>query len=347
MEIVRSYNLYLNSRQATIGGNSNNCTFNITPALTLSNRANRFLVSIPFLEVPYSFNQLSSAYNTLSYTFTDGSGSFTRSIGMPVGNYSITNAIAAFLAALNKSILLSRPLWSVASISLTYNPNTSYCLFIMTALSTTITFQFSQNYVMALMFGFPQADQTFSTTQTLTSTNKVLVNPVNAIYLRSDSLKFGNAWEAVVSPYSQADILARVPVPTLPNSWIYYRNEAKQMLSNSEITSLNFYWSDNLNQDFVLDLCGLPYGFQIVFDEVQLKPNNEGKDKIDAPTIAIPKSLVMERDKVLEDLMRERDKLEAEIKAAKEKKRQKETGPPSRNDTTSAPSGTSPPQGLP
>lgn len=347
MEIVRSYNLYLNSRQATTGGNSNNCVFNITPALTLTNRANRFMVSIPFLEVPYSFNQLSSSYNTLNYSFTDSSGTFTGTFGMPVGNYNITNAIAAFLAALNKSILLVRPLWSVAAISLTYNPNTSYCLFIMTALSTSITLKFSQNYVMALMFGFPQADQTFSTTQTLTSVNKVLVNPVNAIFLRSDSLKFGNAWEAVVSPYSQADILARVPVPTLPNSWIYYRNDAKQMLSNSEITSLNFYWSDNLNEAYILDLCGLPYGFQIVFDEVQLKPTNEGRDKIDAPTVAIPKSLVMERDQVLEDLMKERDKLEAEIKAAKEKKRQKETETPNRNDNPIASSGSSSSQRLP
>lgn len=347
MEIVRSYNLYLNSRQATIGGDSNNCTFNINPALTLSNRANRFLVSIPFLEVPYSFNQLSSSYNTLSYNFTDSTGSFTRSITIPVGNYNITNAISAFLVALNKSILLERPLWSLTSISITYNSNTSYCLFIMTALSTSITLKFSQNYVMALMFGFPQADQTFGTVQTLTSPNKVLVNPVNAIYLRSDSLKFGNAWEAVVSPYSQADILARVPVPTLPNSWIYYRNDAKQMLSNSEITSLNFYWSDNLNQDFILDLCGLPYGFQIVFDEVQLKPTNEGKDKIGMATVALPKSLVMERDKVLEDLMAERDKLEKEIKIAKDRKRQKEVLPPNRNNDTSETSGTSSSQGFP
>jgi hypothetical protein len=299
-------------------------------------------VSIPFLEVPYSFNQLSSAYNSLNYSFTDGAGTFTGSFAMPVGNYNITNAIAAFLAALNKSILLIRPSWNVTAISLTYNPNTSYCLFIMTALSTSITLKFSQNYVMALMFGFPQADQTFSTIQTLTSTNKVLVNPVNAIYLRSDSLKFGNAWEAVVSPYSQADILARVPVPTLPNSWIYYRNDAKQMLSNSEITSLNFYWSDNLNESFILDLCGLPYGFQIVFDEVQIKPNNEGKDKIEMPTVAIPKSLVMERDQVLEDLINERDKLEKEIKAAKEKKRQKELETPNRNnDNPVTSSGTS------
>jgi len=331
MEIVRSYTLYLNSRQATIGGNSNNCTFNINPALTLTNRANRFIVSIPFLEVPYSFNQLSSRFNTLYYTFTDGAGTFTRAFQMPVGNYNITNAIAAFLAALNKDIFIVRPSWSFTAISLTYNQNTGYCTFILSAVSTSITLKFSANYVMALMFGFPQADQTFSNLITLVSVNKVLVNPVNAIFLRSDSLKFGNSWEAVVSSYSQADIIARISVPTLPNSWIYYRNEQKQMLSNSEITSLNFYWSDNLDENYILDLCGLPYGFQIVFDEVQLKTTNAGQDKIDMPSVAIPKSLVMERDKVLSELIDQKAKLEKEITEAKERKKQKEIESSTRN----------------
>ena len=331
MQVVKSYTLYLNSRQATSGGNSNNCTFSVNPAITLSNRANRFLVSIPFLEVPYSFNQLSSSFNTLYYTFTDGAGTFTRSFQMPVGNYNITNAIAAFLAALNKDIIIVRPSWSLTAISLTYNQNTSYCTFILSAVSTSITLKFSANYVMALMFGFPQADQTFTNVISITSSNKVLVNPVNAIFLRSDSLKFGNAWEAVVSPYSQADILARVPVPTLPNSWIYYRNDTKQMLSNSEITSLNFYWSDNLNEAYNLDLSGLPYGFQICFDEVRLEPTNEGLDRIEMPTVAMPKSLVMERDKVLDELIAHKKQLEKEIEEAKEIKKQKEIESPTRN----------------
>ena len=39
MEVVKTYSLYLNSREATYqsSGNSNNITFNINPAITLSN----------------------------------------------------------------------------------------------------------------------------------------------------------------------------------------------------------------------------------------------------------------------------------------------------------------------
>jgi hypothetical protein len=117
------------------------------------------------------------------------------------------------------------------------------------------------------------------------------------------------------------------------------------MLSNSEITSLNFYWSDNLDESYFLDLCGLPYGFQIVFDEVQLKPNNAGTDMIDHPTVAIPKSLVMERDKVLSELIDQKAKLEKEIAEAKERKKQKEVEASNRNVISETPR-TPPPQGL-
>jgi len=335
MEIVKTYNLYLNSRQATSGGTSNNCTFNINPAITLSNRANRFLISIPFLEVPYSFNQLSARYNSLGFTFTDGAGTFSSTFTIAVGNYNITQAIAAFIAAINTAILIQRPSWSLTAISLTYNASTNYCTFVLSAVSTSITLKFSSNYVMGLMFGFAPADQIFSNLITLTSTQKVLVNPVNSIFLRSDTLKFGSAFEAVVSPYSQADILARVPVPTLPNSWIYYRSEIKQMLSNFEIAALNFYWSDNLDEAYFLDLNGLPYGLQVTVDEVQLKPTNEGRDKIAAATVALPQSLVQERDKVLDELIATKQRLEKEIEEAKAKKKN-ET--PDRNADTIVPS---------
>lgn len=335
MEVVKRYDLYLNSRQATIGGNSNNCTFNITPAITLTNRANRFLVSIPFMEVPYSFNQLSSKYNTLGFSFTDGAGSFSSTLTIAIGNYNITNLIIAFVNALNKAILVQRALWSNSYISVTYNANTNYCLFFVTGTTASITLTFSTNYVLSLMFGFPQVNQTFSNAILLSSINKILVNPVNAIFLRSDTLKFGTSFEAVVSPYSQADILARVPVPTLPNSWIYYRSEHRQMLSNSEIAALNFYWSDNLDEAYFLDLCGLPYGLQITFEEIQIPMNNEGRDKIDMPTVAIPKQLIQERDSLLEDLMAEKMKLEREIADAKAKKKEKEKETSSRNVTPS------------
>lgn len=320
MEIIKSYNLYLNSRQATIGGNSNNCTFNINPAITLQNSRNRFVISIPYMEVPYSFNQLSASFNRLGYTFTDGTGTFTDTLVFNVGNYNINQFLSTFLDVLNKSIVTHRPSWLLTYLQATYNPATGHVTFVCTASSTSITFKFSTNYVVGLMLGFPQADRTVSNSSILTSTNKVCCNPVNAIFLRSDTLKFSTAFEAVVGPYQQADILARVPVPTLPNSWIYYRNELKLLLSNSEISSLNFYWSDNLDPLYILDLNGLPYGLQITLEEVQLKETNAFKDLVGTGQIAIPQTIVSERDKTLKELLDLRVKLEKDIEEARKKK---------------------------
>jgi hypothetical protein len=324
MEIIRSYNLYLNSRQANIGGNSNNVTFNCNPAITLSNRANRFLISIPYMEVPYSFNQLSASFNTLGYTFTDGTGTYNDTLVFPVGNYNINQWLATFLDVLNKSIVTHRPSWSLTALQATYNPATGRVTFVCTAAATTIVFKLSANYVIALMLGFPQANQTVSNTSFLTSINKVCANPVNAIFLRSDSLKFSSSYEAVVGPYQQADILARVPVPTLPNSWIYYRGEVKQMLSNTEISTINLYWSDNLDPQYILDLNGLPYGLQITIDEIQLKPTNAFQDQVGQATkIALPAPLVAERERTLKELNEMRAKLEADIEGAKRKRAEK------------------------
>lgn len=321
MEIIRSYSLYLNSRQANIGGNSNNVTFNCNPAITLTNRANRFMISIPFMEVPYSFNQLSASFNTLGYTFTDGSGTFNRTLTFPVGNYNITQWLTTFLDVLNKDIITQRPAWSLASLTASYNSATGRVTFVCTAAATTIVFKLSQNYVIALMLGFPQANQTVSNSSFLTSTNKVCCNPVNAIFLRSDSLKFSSSFEAVVAPYAQADIVARVPVTTLPNSWLYYKSDVKQMLSNSEISTINLYWSDNLDPLYILDLNGLPYGLQITIEEVQLKPTNAFQDQIGtAQLVAPPKQLITERDRTVKELLALRDKIEQEIADAKKKR---------------------------
>jgi hypothetical protein len=272
------------------------------------------------MEVPYSFNQLSSAFNTLQYTFTDMSGTFTRTLIFPVGNYNITQWLTTFLDVLNKDIYSQRPGWLTTYLVASYSSATGRVTMVSIAPTTSITFKFSANYVIALMLGFPQVDQTLSNSSILISINKVLCNPVNAIFLRSDSLKFSSSYEAVVSPYSQADIVARIPVPTLPNSWIYYRSDVKQVLSNTEISTLNFYWSDNLDPHYILDLNGLPYGLQITIEEVQMRDTNSFKDKLVTGKIPIPAPLLQERDQTLKELTDMRGRLEQQIAEAKKRK---------------------------
>lgn len=324
MEIIKTYSLYLNSRFATYQstGNSNNITYNINPAITLSNNKNRFLVCCETCEIPYSFNQISSAYNTLQYTFNNsvGSDTYNSSLVIPVGNYNVNNLITTFISLLVADVNLKRSSLAFTSnnLAITYNPNTSLITFAVIGISTiSFTLKFSLNYVLAVCFGFPQTNQTFSSTA-LTSSNKINVNPVSAIYLRSDTLKFSTSFEAIVAPYTQADILVKIPVPTLPNTIIHYRGDQKQMLSNTEISSLNFYWTDNLDTGFnPIDLRGLNYGIYLTFSEVQIKETNEGKDKIGSAGVAVPQSLLDARDQAVLDLIETKKKLEKEVENAK------------------------------
>ena len=328
MEIIKTYSLYLNSRQRTYG-DSNNCTFNINPAITLSNSANRFIVCCETCEIPYSFNQISTTYNTLQYTFNNsvGSDTYNSTLTIPIGNYNINNLITTFINLLVSDVNTKRPVlpFTASNLAITYNPNTSLVTFAVLGITTiSFTLKFSLNYVLALCFGFPEVNQTFSYSVILTSVNKVQVNPVSAIYLRSDTLKFSTSFEAIVSKYQQADILVKIPVPTLPNTIIYYRGDQKQILSNIEISSLNFYWTDNLDVNFnALDLRGLNYGIYLTFSEVQLKKNNEGLDKLTADGIGMPKTFIDERDKILNELVEAKLKLEKEVEEAKKKNEDK------------------------
>lgn len=328
LDIVKSYTLYLNTRQAN-SGNSNNCTFIFTPAITLTNTMNRFVISTPFIEIPYSFSQVNVNNNVLGYTYVDNQGggiTFNRTITIPIGNYNINQLITQFIASLLTDIYIGKPTSTITTSSflISYNSATGLTtFFILPTLgyTITITLKFSTSFVLGLMFGFNATNDVFGTAVKLTSPNKVNCNPITSIYLRSDSLKFQSNFEAVISPYENSDIIAKIPVTTLPNSIIYFRSEIKSIISNKELPSLNLYLSDNLSTTFTLDMSGLPYGVMIQIDEVQLKPTNAFQDKLGSGILAPPIDLIQQRDSILEELIIKKEKLEKEIQSSKENNR--------------------------
>lgn len=321
MEIIKTYSLYLNSRQATLG-DSNNCTFILNPALTLTNISNRFIITAEMVEIPYSFNQINNNYNTLYYSFTDGTGTVNSNIVFPEGNYNVNQLITTFISLLITDITIYRPAINLttSNFNIYYNPSTSKITFSIINKTLSITLNFSTNEILGICFGFPKTDQTFSNIIILNSINKVNVNPITSIYLRSENIKFSTSYEAVVQPYNISDIVAKIPVQTLPNSILYFRGDQKQMINNLELSSINLYWSDNLSPSYSLDLKGLNYGIYFTISEVQIKNNNSFLDKIDNKGVNVPNELYEEREKILLDLIKEKQKLENEINESKAKK---------------------------
>ena len=341
MNVVKSYSVYLNTREADYG-NSNNCTWIFTTPFVLTNNSNRFRVSTPMVEIPYSFSQLNLNNNKLPYTWYSAShGTFTSQLVFPEGNYNIKELISTIIQlwVIDINLLGTSPAITADNFSITYYPTTSDTTFALVGLPYEATISFTLDdigYVVGSMFGFAyQSTYAFGTYDIppptvvytlLRSPNKVMVNPITSIYIRSESLKFESNYEAVVRNivaggyrnssvfnFQNSDILTKIPVTTLPNSIIYYRTDQHAIVTNKEIGELNLYVSDNLSPAFNLDLQGLNYGIYLLFEEVMMPQLNSYQDKLPS-IVEMPKDLLEERKKIIEELKSQKEQLEKEIK---------------------------------
>ena len=335
-DVIKSYVLYFNTREAN-SGTSNNCTWRFTTPLILTNTNNRFVISTPMVELPYSFSQVNTTNYNLPYRYVDSNGkSFTStSMNVPEGNYNINQLQAQLAASLVADIALywTGSTITVSNFNFSYSPQTGTTTMSMGGLTftVTITLLFSSSYVIGIMNGFPQVDQTFGTAVTLISPNKVMCNPITSVYIRSENLKYENNYEAIVQSYQNSDVVCKIPVTTLPNSIIYYRNDQKSMISNKFLSDLNLYVSDNLTTSYTLDLQGVNYGISLLIEEVQLKANNAYRDRLTYSGVAVPHQLIQERDNILRDLIAQKEALQREIEEQKqvhEAVRDKEINPP-------------------
>lgn len=324
MEIVKSYSLYFNTREAN-SGNSNNCTFIFTTPIVLTNTNNRFMISTPLIELPYSFSQVNTSNYNLPYTYVDNNGvghSFSStSMNIPEGNYNINQLQTQLVSSLISDILFHLPSSTLTSnnFNFTYSSQTGFTTMYMTTTgyNVTITLNFTSSYVLGIMNGFPATTVQFGSIIKVTSPNKVMVNPITSVYIRSETLKFQNNYEAIVQTYQNSDVIAKIPVTTLPNSIIYYRNDIKSMISNKFLPSLNLYISDNLSTSYTLDLQGVNYGIMIQLDEVQIKPNNSYQDQLETSILNRPKELLEQRDELMKELIDKKEKLMKQIEEVK------------------------------
>jgi hypothetical protein len=278
------------------------------------------------IELPYSFSQINANNNVLNYTYTDNTGgghNYTANVNIPIGNYNINQLISSLVIILLTDITTRIPSTTISTNNflITYDSMTGLVTYYMIGVAYTISISlnFSLNYVLGLMFGFNQANKTFGTSIKLTSNQKIMVNPITSVYLRSETLKFESNYEAVIDKMNNSDIICKIPVTTLPNSIIYYRNDQCSIVSNNSFASLNLYLSDNLSTTYTLDMQGLNYGVYIKIDEIMIPNNNGFKDKIGSSIPKAPEEYLKERDDLLNDLLKQKLKLEDELKKSNNK----------------------------
>jgi hypothetical protein len=264
------------------------------------------MMGVKMAEIGYSFNQLNSDWVTLtiSYNGTPKTLTFT------IGNYNapqlatelITQIVASGLGLLS------------TNFNIVYDSTRAKFSFQMVGTgSNPMVLNFQNNVVLGTMFGGSTTTPLTFTTTAVYSPNKINVNPITSIFIRSNSITTSTSYEQVNTPFKVSNILAKIPVPLLPNSIIYFRNDfSTELITNMTISNLNLFVSDNLSNN-VLDLSGVNYGLQIVIDEI-VNPDlfKQPTDKIS--TANPTESLVSQRDQILNELMAKKMKLATQVK---------------------------------
>jgi hypothetical protein len=309
--IVKTYTVFLNTRQRT-SGTTDNASWLFNTPMVLSNTGNRFLVCVKYAEIPVSFNQLNGDTPNFLRWSTTTNGAYTGTITFPKGNYNITNLLATTESLLITALAAHGVSISNDNLAFSYNSATGQTTFAVTGTTLNITFQFSQNEILAGMFGYI-ADVTFSNVASSTSPFKVQVNPITSIYIRSETLKFQSNFEAIVSSYENSDIVAKIQVQSLPNSVLFFQGNTHLLLNNTTISSINLYITDNIATDFSTNLCGLNWGVQLEFSEVMIPAANAGKDLLPMGTVPAPQEFVEQEKAIVKQLVAIKKQLEQEL----------------------------------
>jgi hypothetical protein len=308
MTILQSVNLFVNSAQR-LTGNSNSFSLLLNPPLQLKGNNSVWEVKVATANIPYSFNTVNASNNKL-FGFINNQ---LWSITVPAGNYNILNLISTIRPLI---ISACSALGHAINLNWTYTKTIAKTTMVYTGL-VPFVIDYNSSSVLMTMLGF-KSNISLTNGQSITSSQCVNVNPVQSLYVRSDTLNqsFENR-EALLTKGEVTDILAEIPVQTAPLTFINFANAQGQSarIKNQIIDRVQLYLSDTNN--FELDLGGLDWTCSLVFDEVtvdfvnQSQANLKQLSELSASDTAKAKldDLEQQRQATIKDLETEREKM--------------------------------------
>lgn len=323
MEVIKSYNLFLDSSQMDYSdaGNPASYMMYLRKPITKSSKSSQFRLKIFQACIPFSFTEINTSNNVLSYTFNSSPFQLT----IPIGSYSITALLSYLQTYLNTT--------HSVSLSFTFNTSTNLSTlgFSASGNSGTKSFTFSttgNNLLVMKQLGFVNTTATFSYTSGIlvnaTSNQSVNVSPSKNLYIRSDNLQQGqNAQEAISTKIIMSDIVAIVPINVPYGNYInFYDSTAFQVYINNEtIDSVSLYLTDATSDDTLTGL-QLNWSCSMSIEEVLIK------QEIDTSHITsthidnknLIKDLETDKQQSINDLEKEKERLLNEIKSIKNRK---------------------------
>ena len=223
--IINTYNIFIDSSQR-VSGTTSNFTIQLQKPLILTKPSNYFICTVRDAQIPLVQQQINSKNATLSFSITRGS-TFNSSITLTYGNYNILNLLNALSTALTSQIQVLIPSFTPA-FNFSYNQSYLNITLNITGgdnTATSITLNFSSNSSLGYMLGYT-SNATFSYNSSNVSTNStgtqnINVNPMNSILIRSSNLNQSQNWESLVEKNVVSDILCKIPIVSLPNTWLF------------------------------------------------------------------------------------------------------------------------------
>jgi hypothetical protein len=196
---MESIQIYLHSANADkfFNNSISDCEF-LLPPIEIPDGFHIYL-SVQSVSIPYSFYNVNSSTNLLSYT-VNGT---TTNLTITNGNYNITQLIS-FLTT------------NMTGFTISYNSITNKLIFT----HSTYNFTINSTSTCLTIIGFSALSTYTSTSLTLTSSNCINIQTVKRINIASNLITY-NINKANINNYS---ILCSIPINKPPFSVIEYSN---------------------------------------------------------------------------------------------------------------------------
>jgi hypothetical protein len=175
--------------------------------------------------VPYSFYNINETnrYLDIRESEENGANPVSYTISLPIGNYNVIQFCSIFQSTMNTFSASSGKSYTYTVSYDKYLNKATYgvssanakCEFLIASgANETINAQY--------LMGFTLADFSFTTSTTLTSDATMNMSPYDAVYIYSN-LGITNAYDTKTKNLS--NILIKVPITTLPFSYIQWENQ--------------------------------------------------------------------------------------------------------------------------
>ncbi len=275
MSVVNTYNLFLNSKQRD-SGTSNEFRINLLKPIGLTNPNNWFSVRIGSAEIPYIFQLINNSNSTINFTVVRGGNTHNGTLILEHGNYNILSLLTEFKQKLTTAVQTLTGY--TPTFLFTYTRTTGKCTLAQQPtngdiIGCNITIH-NNSPIFMTCIGF-DASFIITFTTSAVSTQNVNVSQNNAVYIRSDSLIQTSNFESIVEKSNISDILAKIQVNTLPQTFIIWTNpsDLEVVINNRVIDTVSLYLSSSLSYE--LSLQNLDWQCRMTIKEYTNLPSNE------------------------------------------------------------------------